>query len=65
MAACLTRHNLPRTPAEVGLTDEQFVEAVAFAPRTRPDRYTIIEHLDLSPEEIRDKLAEYTHAVAG
>ena len=40
-------------PADVGLTDEQFVEVVEFAPRTRPDRYTILEHLDLTPDEIR------------
>jgi glycerol-1-phosphate dehydrogenase [NAD(P)+] len=64
MAACLARHRLPRTPADVGLAGEQFVEVVAFAPRTRPDRYTILEHLALSPDEIRRKLAEYEDAVA-
>ncbi|GAB3795353.1 iron-containing alcohol dehydrogenase family protein [Micromonospora zhanjiangensis] len=63
MSACLDRHNLPRVPADVGLTGEQFAEAVAFAPRTRPDRYTILEHLDLSPEEIRDRLADYVDAI--
>jgi glycerol-1-phosphate dehydrogenase [NAD(P)+] len=64
MAACLDRHQLPRTPADVGLTDEQFVEVVEFAPRTRPDRYTILEHLALTPDETRRKLAEYADAVA-
>ena len=50
IVACLARHGLPRTPADLGLTDEQFVEAVAYAPQTRPDRYTILEHLDLDDD---------------
>ena len=65
MAGCLSRHRLPRTAADLGLTADQFVEVVDFAPRTRPDRYTILEHLALSPAEIRRKLAEYDDAVAG
>ncbi|SDY16667.1 glycerol-1-phosphate dehydrogenase [NAD(P)+] [Micromonospora pattaloongensis] len=63
MAACLERHNLPRTPADVGLSDDQFVEAVAFAPRTRPDRYTILEHLEMGPGEIHRRLADYVDAL--
>jgi glycerol-1-phosphate dehydrogenase [NAD(P)+] len=64
MADTLSRHQLPRTPADVGLNREQFVEIVEFAPRTRPDRYTILEHLAMSGDEIRRKLAEYDDAVA-
>jgi glycerol-1-phosphate dehydrogenase [NAD(P)+] len=45
--ACLTRHGLPRTPADLGLTEKQFAQAVVHAPATRPDRYTILEHLEL------------------
>lgn len=63
MSACLSRHQLPLLPSDVGLTDEQFVEAVGFAPRTRPDRYTILEHLEMSPDEIRRKLAEYVDTI--
>jgi glycerol-1-phosphate dehydrogenase [NAD(P)+] len=63
MSECLGRHQLPRLPADVGLDAGQFVEAVAFAPRTRPDRYTILEHLAMSPDEISRKLAEYVAAV--
>ncbi|MFF5175567.1 iron-containing alcohol dehydrogenase family protein [Micromonospora sp. NPDC000089] len=59
MAACLARHDLPRLPGDVGLTDEQFVEAVQFAPDTRPDRYTVLEHLALSTAETRQRLGEY------
>ena len=64
MSDCLVRHQLPRTAADVGLTRDQFVEVVDFAPKTRPDRYTILEHLAMSPDEIRRKLAEYDDAVA-
>jgi len=64
MSDCLVRHSLPRTAADVGLTREQMVEIVDFAPKTRPDRYTILEHLTMSPDEIRRKLAEYDDAVA-
>ena len=64
MSQCLARHRLPRTPEDVDLDDDQFVEIVEFAPRTRPDRYTILEHLVLSSDEIRRKLAQYVDAVA-
>jgi glycerol-1-phosphate dehydrogenase [NAD(P)+] len=59
---CLTRHGLPRTPADLGLTEEQFSEAVVYAPRTRPDRYTILEHLDLGEEEVRRRVSAYVDA---
>ncbi|MEU4557410.1 iron-containing alcohol dehydrogenase family protein [Actinoplanes sp. NPDC023936] len=64
MADCLERHQLPRTPSDVGLNADQFVKVIEFAPRTRPDRYTILEHLAMTPEEIHRKLAEYDDAVA-
>ncbi|MFS8477376.1 MAG: iron-containing alcohol dehydrogenase family protein [Micromonosporaceae bacterium] len=64
LAAALRRHGLPRTPAELGLTDEQFVEAVTHAPDTRPGRYTILEHLALSRDQIAGKLAGFLRAVA-
>src|SRR3954467_10213739 len=60
--ACLTRHALPRTPADLGLTVEQFAQAVVHAPSTRPDRYTILEHLDLSEAEVRDRVRAYSDA---
>jgi glycerol-1-phosphate dehydrogenase [NAD(P)+] len=63
MSACLARHGLPRLPADVGLTDDQFAEAVLFAPGTRPDRYTILEHLDLSRADIERRLADYGGAI--
>jgi glycerol-1-phosphate dehydrogenase [NAD(P)+] len=60
--ACLRRHGLPRLPADVGLTDDQFAEAVTFAPQTRPDRYTILEHLDLGAAAIRARTSDYVNA---
>ncbi|HEX7746249.1 MAG TPA: iron-containing alcohol dehydrogenase family protein [Micromonosporaceae bacterium] len=63
LARCLHRHGLATRPADLGLTDDQFAEAVAYAPRTRPDRYTILEHLDLRRAEIRDRLADYGDAL--
>jgi glycerol-1-phosphate dehydrogenase [NAD(P)+] len=36
---------------------------VAYAPRTRPDRYTILEHLDLGADEIAGRLADYAGAL--
>jgi glycerol-1-phosphate dehydrogenase [NAD(P)+] len=65
MGACLSRHELPRTHRDLGLSDEQFVQAVAYAPSTRPDRYTILEHLDLDEEAILDHVNSYADAVAG
>jgi glycerol-1-phosphate dehydrogenase [NAD(P)+] len=59
ISACLARHGLPRTPADVGLSEAEFVKAVAFAPETRPGRYTILERLDLSETEIADRVREY------
>jgi glycerol-1-phosphate dehydrogenase [NAD(P)+] len=56
LARRLSQHELPRTPADLGLTDEQFVSAVREAPATRPDRYTILEHLDLDEAAIRDRV---------
>lgn len=63
LTGCLRRHGLPLRPADIGLTDAQFVDAVAHAPHTRPDRYTILEHLDLPPDAITERLADYLRAL--
>ena len=60
--ACLRRHHVPRLPRDLGLADEQFAVAVADAPSTRPDRYTILEHLDMDQDEIRARVRELVDA---
>jgi glycerol-1-phosphate dehydrogenase [NAD(P)+] len=63
LAAFLRRHGLPVLPADIGLDVEQFTQAVLVAPSTRPGRYTILEHLDLGPAEVRDAVRAYISAV--
>ena len=63
LGAALRRHGVARVPADLGLDDEQFGAAVAKAPSTRPDRYTILERLELAEDEIRDRVARYVDAV--
>jgi glycerol-1-phosphate dehydrogenase [NAD(P)+] len=58
----LARYGVARLPADLGLTDEQFAAAVAHAPSTRPDRYTILEHLDLADAEIEARVQEFVDA---
>lgn len=53
------RHGLPRTPSDLGLSLDQFVDAVAFAPSTRPGRYTILEHLGLDSEAIFSRTRDF------
>lgn len=65
LKACMLRHGLPVLPADYGLSDADFAEVVERAPSTRPDRYTILEHLALSPADVRARIKEYTDAVAG
>lgn len=65
LSACLLRHGLPRVPADLGLSNEEFAEAVEHAPHTRPDRFTILEHLALGPTDVRTRVAEYTRAITG
>ncbi len=59
LATCLRQHGLPTSPADIGLDDDQFVAAVMAAPDTRPGRYTVLEHLDLTEREVRDRVREF------
>jgi glycerol-1-phosphate dehydrogenase [NAD(P)+] len=60
--ACLARHGLPRTPGDLGLDEERFARAVLHAPATRPDRFTILEHLGLDEEGARRRVRDYVDA---
>ncbi len=65
ISACLARHQLPRTPADLGLSSEDFAKAVSRAPATRPGRYTILERLSMSEAETAERVEEYVRAYAG
>lgn len=65
ISACLARHGLPRTPADLGLSQADFVKAVAYAPATRPGRYTILERLAMSESETTKRVEQYVRAYAG
>ncbi|MFE9427359.1 iron-containing alcohol dehydrogenase family protein [Kitasatospora sp. NPDC006697] len=60
---CLRTHGLPVTADQLGFSEAEFTDAVHYAPNTRPGRFTILEHLDLSPTAIRDAYADYVQAV--
>jgi len=62
--AALRHYGVPRLPGDLGLTREQFAAAVALAPSTRPDRYTILEHLALDEAAIGRRLDAFLEAFA-
>ncbi|HVM18921.1 MAG TPA: iron-containing alcohol dehydrogenase family protein [Egibacteraceae bacterium] len=59
---CFRHFEVPRLPADLGLSTGQFVDAVVAAPGTRPDRFTILEHLAMEPDEIRRKVDAFVEA---
>lgn len=61
--AALRRHGVARLPADLGVTDEQFAEAVFQAPAMRADRYTILSQLQLDADEARARVSEFVRAV--
>ncbi|MFF8958475.1 iron-containing alcohol dehydrogenase family protein [Streptomyces sp. NPDC014894] len=62
-AEVLRRHGLPVLPAEIGFSADEFVAAVEYAPQTRPGRFTVLEHLDLTTDQIRDAYADYAKTI--
>ena len=60
--ACLSHHGLPRLPGDLGLTEAQFARAVVAAPGTRPDRYTVLEHLALDEREVSERVRAFVDA---
>ncbi len=63
--ACLRRHELPVGAGGLGLTEDEFARAVIAAPGTRPDRFTILEHLDLDERQTRARVSAYLERVGG
>ena len=62
LEAALARNGVARLPRDLGLTEEQFAAAVELAPSTRPDRYTILEHLDYDKGEIIARVMDFVDA---
>lgn len=56
LESCLRRHDLPRTPGDLGLTADEFCAAVAEAPHTRPARFTVLEHLAMDHRQIKEQV---------
>ena len=46
------RLGLPVKPQDIGITDAEMAEAVLQAPGTRPERWTVLSSLDLSPSVV-------------
>jgi glycerol-1-phosphate dehydrogenase [NAD(P)+] len=61
--AAMRVHGLPRTPDELGIGSEAFVSAISEAPRTRPDRFTVLEHLDLTAAETEERVDAFLATV--
>lgn len=60
LAGALKRFHLPRVPADLNLSLLEFSEVVMHAPKTRPGRYTILEHEKLTQERVVDVIENMT-----
>jgi glycerol-1-phosphate dehydrogenase [NAD(P)+] len=63
LAFALAQHDLPLTHLDLGFSDEEFVEIIDKAPSTRPDRFTILEHLKLNKDQIKTKIKEFNDSI--
>jgi glycerol-1-phosphate dehydrogenase [NAD(P)+] len=61
----MRRFGLPRRPSDLGISDDDFVRAVAEAPLTRPDRFTILEHLAIPDDRLPGTIDAYLETVTG
>lgn len=64
LAYALSQHGLPISHHNLGFNDEEFTEIIKSAPTTRPDRFTILEHLNMSENRIKEKIKEFNDAIA-
>jgi glycerol-1-phosphate dehydrogenase [NAD(P)+] len=63
LAACLARHGLPQTPADLGLSQAKFTQAVLHAPAMRPGRYTVLERLALDERAVAERVGAFAAAI--
>ncbi len=57
--SCFGSRGVPRVPSDIGLTSDDFVRTVLHAPSTRPGRFTLLEHLALSEDEVTARVDEF------
>jgi glycerol-1-phosphate dehydrogenase [NAD(P)+] len=55
LRSTFTRLGLPTRPGDLGIGEDEFVEAVHTAPQTRPGRYTILSELDREIPQVVDQ----------
>lgn len=65
LVTCLRHAGAPVSLADLGIAVDDFTRAVIEAPATRPDRYTILEHLGLGPAAARERVASFEAMAAG
>lgn len=53
-----TNIELPTSYKDLGLSEEQMIEVLKYASQTRPDRYTILEKIDLDDNKIKQIINE-------
>lgn len=58
LRAVLRFLGLPVSLSQMGLTKEQLIEAIIHAPKSRPDRYTILNKISLDEKSLDDTLTE-------
>lgn len=63
VVSTLHRHGLPTVPGDLGFSEEEFAAIAVFAPRTRPGRFTVLEHLALDGPAMRDAVGDYGKTV--
>jgi glycerol-1-phosphate dehydrogenase [NAD(P)+] len=61
--AALRRYEVSRLPTDLGLTEEEFGEAVVRAPTTRPDRFTVLEHVRLDQGAVPGRVRAFIDAL--
>lgn len=65
LALRLRHHGLPVVPGDIGLDNKEFARAAAFAPQTRPGRFTVLEHLDLGEAELMRRTDAFVERFGG
>ena len=48
---------------DLGFNDDEFMQIINKAPSTRPNRFTILEHLKLNENQIKNKINEFNSAI--